>query len=910
MCRRKSDRTRGPRIRCLAGLVLLACTLAPVAVASAQVPASYSERVLSRPELISYWRLGETSTTTATDLKSGRNGTYTGGVTLGLAGALSADPDKAARFDGIDDSVTLPALSSHASFTIEGWQMLTSGAGTNNTLYGNIGGARAMPRPSGYYADVLAGSRYLLQGTTATNIGVWVHWALVRSGPILELFRNGVSVARRTDLPAMAPTDLSGQIGRLGLSYPAKATIDDVAVYSRALTAAEISDDYASRMIAPGSLPPPPPPGPPPPGPPPPPPGPPPPAPPPPPSGPFYVDGNSVGGTCSDARTAAQAASATTPWCSIAVAASAAPDGSDVLVRAGTYPSVAVAGVINSAYVRFKPFGAEKPVLDGLRITNSTFLRFERFRITESTYLDQASDIQLVGNDVSPQEISIIVASNLLIEDNTIHDLTMDIDPATSHCRPPRCGYGVRIQRGTNVTIRNNRFQRIPADGIQSGTATNYLIEGNTFEDITAFVDPAEHCDSIQFYRGSDGATIRANTFRRTRGPLLGSTEAAAPQRDLVIENNLLISQTDWGLQIYNAPRLKLVNNTVWDARLGVVLRDATQIAEKTTAAVAINNIFEFFDAQAGMFSREDYNLVGTGLRGGAHDLSGPPRFVDPVALDYRLAGGSPGIDAGTSDGAPTRDLTDAARVDTPAIANTGGGAQPYYELGALEFTAAYNPPGGSYASRILGLPSLLSYWRLGESSGTVAKDEKGGRDGTYQNGVALRSAGALSGDPNTAVSLDGIDDHITLPALPQSVDFTIEGWQRLSAASSANQGLYGTAGTLRLIGRASGFYTGIYLGPGNTEYITQVTTASNLGQWVYWAVTRDGATLDVYRNGIRVGGRTDLPATAPANLSGVIGRIGPNYPMKGAIDEVAVYSSALDVAEIRAHRDIGVPPA
>ena len=98
----------------------------------------------------------------------------------------------------------------------------------------------------------------------------------------------------------------------------------------------------------------------------------------------------------------------------------------------------------------------------------------------------------------------------------------MEFDPATGRCVPPRCGYGFRIISGTGSTFRANRFSRIPGDGIQSGTAVDYLIQGNEFERISAFVDPLEHSDSIQFYRGSTGVEVRGNYFHQTRGPLLG----------------------------------------------------------------------------------------------------------------------------------------------------------------------------------------------------------------------------------------------------------------------------------------------------------------------------------------------------------------------------------------------------
>ncbi len=866
-------------------LATLAFTLVMASLAGAQSAsaASYSERIMDRPGLLSYWRLGETTGTVAVDEKSGRNGTYVNGVTLNQAGALSADPDKAARFDGVNDMVALPTLPMSTSFTIEGWQKLTDATGANNTLYGGVSGPRVMPRPAGYYLDTVAGQRFILQGATATNVGVWVHWALVRSGATLTAYRNGVQVATRSDLPAATPTDLSGQIGRLVSAYPAKATIDDVSVSTAAATASDIAGDFAARDVAPTGGPPPPP---------------------PPPTGPYYVDRNSTGGACSDARTAAQATSTSTPWCSIPRAAAEATDGSTIYVRAATHPMSAIDGAIHGGLLTFKPYAGEHPVLDGLTISNSSNLRFQGFSITDVTDLSQATIVQIVGNDISPHDIRIVSGSDLLIEDNTIHDLTMDQNPSDGRCLPPRCGYGVRVSAANNLTIRGNTFRHIPADGIQSGYATNVLIENNVFDDITPFVDPNEHSDSIQFYSGSDHLTIRGNAFHDTRGPLLGDPGATLPQRDLDIENNLLVKQTDWGLKIYNAPRLKLLNNTVWDARTGVVIGDLPAIAEKTSAT-ALNNIIDVLAAPAGAFTLEDYNIIASGPTLGAHDSSLAPTFVNVTGLDYRLANGSRGIDAGTSDGTPDHDQTGAARVDSSGVPNSGGGSKPYYDRGALEFAGdGAPPPSGSYPTRILALPGLLAYWRLGEGSGTVAADAKGDRDGTYVNGVTLGTAGAIRSDPNTAATFDGVNDQITLPALPSSVNFTVEGWTRLSTTTTGNNALYGGTGTMRFMPRAAGFYAGVYLG--GTEYILQGAGVANTGIWVHWALVRSGSTLAVYRNGVKAAERTDLPASTAATLTGSIGRIGPSYPTKGAIDDVAVYSAALDAAEIAAHSGFG----
>ncbi len=210
-------------------------------------PGGYAATVLATPGLLSYWRLNETSGTTAADAKGARTGTYLTGVVLGASGPLTDAANRAATLDGVNDEVRVPALPSAVSFTIEGWERIATGAATNNTLFGGAG-LRFMPRPSGYYADVRAGStNYILQGASAVNTNVWVHWALVRAGAALTIYRNGVQVATRTGLPATTAADLSGSIGRAASAYPAKGSIDEVAVYGAALSAAVVAQHYAAR---------------------------------------------------------------------------------------------------------------------------------------------------------------------------------------------------------------------------------------------------------------------------------------------------------------------------------------------------------------------------------------------------------------------------------------------------------------------------------------------------------------------------------------------------------------------------------------------------------------------------------------------------------------------------------------
>jgi len=75
-----------------------------------------------------------------------------------------------------------------------------------------------------------------------------------------------------------------------------------------------------------------------------------------------------------------------------------------------------------------------------------------------------------------------------------------------------------------------------------------------------------------------------------------------------------------------------------------------------------------------------------SGFAGVNGNIAADPLFVDPAGRDFHLQAGSPAIDAGTSNGAPSRDLECRERLDDPATSNTGGGANPFFDIGAFEF--------------------------------------------------------------------------------------------------------------------------------------------------------------------------------------------------------------------------------
>jgi hypothetical protein len=244
-----------------------------------------------------------------------------------------------------------------------------------------------------------------------------------------------------------------------------------------------------------------------------------------------------------------------------------------------------------------------------------------------------------------------------------------------------------------------------------------------------------------------------------------------------------------------------------------------------------------------------------------------------------------------------------------------------YYRLAAVNSSghsgyALASAATTSYAALVAGRSGGRADWRLGETSGTTAVDATGRFNGTYQNSPTLGSSGAIPGDPNTSVTFNGTNQRVTVPTLPSAGDFSIEGWTYLTNSSVNNNTVFGSGATVRLLARpgtgATAAYAGVTLG--GTEYVLQPSSpASNLNTWVYWVMTRQGGTLTLYRNGVALGQRSDLPATATANLNGFLAAQGNSkYYLTGKLDEVALYTralSSLDVSNGYVAALNGIPP-
>ena len=240
-------------------------------------------------------------------------------------------------------------------------------------------------------------------------------------------------------------------------------------------------------------------------------------------------------------------------------------------------------------------------------------------------------------------------------------------------------------------------------------------------------------------------------------------------------------------------------------------------------------------------------------------------------------------------------------RADEVAIYNTALSAatvQEHYDRGTSQ-----PPPPSSYRDTILDTPGLVSYWRLGEGSGSVAADEKGANPGSHSGSPALGQPGAIAGDSNTAVGYDGTNDKTSAPGPALSTQGSIEGWFYWEAGVALMRDNTTTGGWILAFDSAGKLAYRV----GGTTYVTARSTASLRGGWHHVTLTRSGGSTAFYIDGVLVHQGTGAGGAASQMSWRVMqnGTYEDQYS-RGRADEVAIYNTALSAATVQQHYDAG----
>ncbi|WP_285680548.1 DNRLRE domain-containing protein, partial [Kitasatospora phosalacinea] len=238
--------------------------------------------------------------------------------------------------------------------------------------------------------------------------------------------------------------------------------------------------------------------------------------------------------------------------------------------------------------------------------------------------------------------------------------------------------------------------------------------------------------------------------------------------------------------------------------------------------------------------------------------------------------------------------------------------------------------PGSHLRSAVLDA-APVSYWRLGEASGTTAKSEaianQGTDNATYSaQGVTLGTAGPGAGSGATAATFNGTSGVVTLPTslLDSSTYSGIGLWFK-----TTGQGvLFGyQAGAFPAASTTSPYTPALYVGTSGklhgqlwNGWVNPIASANpvNDGQWHHALLTGAGDTQTLYLDGAAQGTRSGqivAPGQRVATVgAGFTGGAWPDEPLyngsdntghpsyfNGSISDVAFYNHTLGAPAVTA---------
>ncbi len=274
----------------------------------------------------------------------------------------------------------------------------------------------------------------------------------------------------------------------------------------------------------------------------------------------------------------------------------------------------------------------------------------------------------------------------------------------------------------------------------------------------------------------------------------------------------------------------------------------------------------------------------------------------------------------------PSATLTTYSNIASASVAGnyTATLTNPLGTTNSAVATLTVLPVPAGYAGTILG-DSPIAYYRLDETNGsTIAHDYAGGNDGRYHS-VTLDQAGYSVVDSDKAAAFAGSGSYVgdisgtavnfqgsTTPA------FSVEAWvygssDQQEGATILAKGTGTTGGSANeqfALDVSSGAFRFFVRNPAGTIFEANAATGPD-GSWHHLVGVYDGpgGQLALYVDG-ELAGSTGAPATGvhASSFAVSIGSkrsgVAPDYDLTfdGIIDEVAIYGTALNLEQVRAH--------
>jgi parallel beta-helix repeat protein len=313
--------------------------------------------------------------------------------------------------------------------------------------------------------------------------------------------------------------------------------------------------------------------------------------------------------------------------------------------------------------------------INGFRVADTTN---DGFHVSSGS-----SNIEVVGNDVGSagepvsgqiaSGISVTNASDVLVASNVVHHNTkygiylaastrvqVVENESFSNARVfSRSASGIRLHSSTLNTVSSNVTHHNEDSGIEVVTGSNDNVEFNNVS-----YDNGDHGIDNLDARGND---IVSNTVYRNVAAGInveGGSTGTAIANNLSVDNGIASPRTRGNIRVDSTS----TSGTTMDYDLVHLTSPDTMLI---WGSVSYTSLAAFRSA--------------TGRE--AHGLQADPQWVNRANGDFHLTAGSPAIDSADS-GVPSQPSTDVegnARVDVPAVPNTGAGPRTFDDRGAYE---------------------------------------------------------------------------------------------------------------------------------------------------------------------------------------------------------------------------------
>jgi hypothetical protein len=212
------------------------------------------------------------------------------------------------------------------------------------------------------------------------------------------------------------------------------------------------------------------------------------------------------------------------------------------------------------------------------------------------------------------------------------------------------------------------------------------------------------------------------------------------------------------------------------------------------------------------------------------------------------------------------------------------------------------------------------AWYRLGESSGTVAVDSSGnGHDGAYLGGATFNSrSGLVANSRDSAIEFSGTTAGVSIPAaavpaLPLTVEFLIssDGPTATNWVIARTDSVAGNAYAQIQFRTTGGILAEIATGTGTGQHFWESTVAVNDGATHHVVVRFNGASTKIYVDSVDVTGADTGFGAHPAAVPGPWTLFPVGVPDDGSaiVDELVFYPGVLDAVRIAAHYSAATAP-